>query len=160
VRTRAFGKTARSLVLAGAGCVSACTAHRAYRDLAKWEEDLQLSIAPTSFQAGQTTRLALRLDHHGDRAIDACLGYTLHFGIFPPGTGHGRTEAHKGCHRPFRLDPGGSFEWSEEVDVPAKAVPGAAKVLVVVDLVHPRSCDRKYGCYSRSILALGDVTVR
>jgi len=164
VHMRAFRGEAGAFLLAltiGSVCTGACAAHhRAYRDLAKWEAALQLSMpGPPDFVAGERTRIDLRLRNQGTSTIDACLGVGFEFFVFPPRTGTVNTIDDERCERPFKLEPGGKFDWSEEVEVTSQAVPGPAKVLVGVNLIHPRYC-HKYGCYGKWLNTLVDTTVR
>jgi hypothetical protein len=157
-------------IAAIASALSGCAgAHRrAMRDFPQWERALVLSTTiPPSVQADTAVSASFRLRNEGDRTIDACVGPGRNAVTFSEVAIQGRSPVaaivdivdHPGCSQRFSVRPGATFEWMEEVHVP-DAVPGAARLILGVQIVHPRACSRKYGCYATELRTTVPVSVR
>jgi hypothetical protein len=128
---------------------------------------LELSAnVPPSIEPSQPPVIPFQIRNVGRRTITACLGpgRDAHaIAVHPvPGqpsnSGNGTSVDHPGCVQEFTLQPGTSFDWSEELSF-GKPQTGAARVLLEVEIVHPGLCEQ-YGCSSRKLATWAYIEIR
>jgi hypothetical protein len=154
-------------LLALALVADGCASRRAWKELEHWENELELSAkVPSSIESGKATVITFEIRNVGRRTIKSCMGPGRMAVAFvvnpvprrPRNSGSGTSVDHPGCVRNLALEPGTSFDWSEEVSF-GKSEPGAARLLLEVEIVHPGLCDRD-GCSSRKLAAWVDTEIR
>lgn len=153
------------LVVVAGGCAT----RRAWNELDRWREDLKLSAkVPESIESDKPSLVAFELLNSGRREINACLGVSRGFYAFweqptsegRRSTGTVRSIDHSYCEMPFTLAPGARFRWTEPVNF-GRLPPGTPVTLLMdVEVVQPRGCHRKYGCYSQMVFVHGRADVR
>jgi hypothetical protein len=122
---------------------------------------LEATLATSSLTIGQDADLALTLRNtRTDRSVAACLGVSRRFLMTavpfmvrdrrPPVDDAFRTIDHPCCLRRFALAPAEELSWSERIPVPDIGV-GDADLKAFVQVVHPKDCERLYGCYDTMI---------
>jgi hypothetical protein len=79
--------------------------------------------------------------------VEGCLSEGKGYNLYVPGgqaRGMAQTIDHPGCVKRFRLEPGETFQWAEQIKVIDVGV-GSGKLNVWVVVSDPTRCD-KYGC--------------
>ena len=149
---------------------SACAMHGWRQAIAEYERGLQLSLeSPSLLDAGEQVDVKLEIQNRGKQVLTACLGYSRQIHVIsdirtavqgrPPVGSSGQIVDHPRCERPFKLEPGDRFAWSEAIGIRDIGA-GSAGLRVQIQIVSPRHCDRLYGCYDTMLEASARVTIR
>ena len=94
---------------------------------------------------------ALRL--RGGETIEACIGEGWAFYVFGSemdNQGEIQVADHPSCIRPFSLAAGEAIRWAKTVQVPRVSA-GQGSLNGSIQLVDPRMCNGRHGCYAESI---------
>lgn len=128
--------------------LASCASHRPPDPGYRQRLQLELRFRTDTVELGRTHDSTWVLRNLTETSLGACLserwGYNLIGTDDAPGRGH--LVDHPWCHRAFTLDPGGTFEWSELLEIPGSIGAGPLRVNGWVYVVQPDNCDR-YGCY-------------
>lgn len=136
-----------------AGLVACVSSSPSAENLAR---ALSLRLEPYSRSAtlGGRAKIKYVLTNTSSDVVDACIGEARGYHIFGTvkDSGEARPVDHANCARPFRLSPGQSLEWDEEIEV-GDVGRGDARLNAWVQIVDPRRCDKKYGCEVANVTA-------
>ena len=109
-----------------------------------------------AFLAGFSISLPL-FDRNGRevprKTIEACIGEGWAFYVFGSemdNQGEIQVADHPSCIRPFSLAAGEAIRWAKTVQVPRVSA-GQGSLNGSIQLVDPRMCNGRHGCYAESI---------
>jgi hypothetical protein len=100
---------------------------------------------------GESTEFTFVLTNRGTSAVAACLGPSrmVSYDTTGPIGSSSTWVDHPGCMQEFSLQPGGTYRWSESLDVPHRFA-GPTELEVEVEIVNPNRCDG-WGCSSTNL---------
>jgi len=140
-----------AVALVTIGLASSCaSAHKRFlREAPEWQRALVLSATvPPVVESARPATVTFRVQNQGARKIDGCIGSAR--SVSSNGIGVIRLVDHPYCLKQFSLVPQAHVEWTEELSLPDVA-PGRVFLSIEVQIVHPRACERKFGCYATDI---------